>query len=55
MAKHSMKEGRAFFSEKKNQKTSPRDAHGTADARPQKDGVFLLLFLQKKKTLPFIV
>jgi hypothetical protein len=42
-----------FFFEKKNQKTFDRSL-GRLILQPQKtDKVFLLLFLQKKKTLPF--
>jgi hypothetical protein len=43
-----------FFFEKKNQKTFARSGHsqGIAARTPQTGEVFLLLFLQKKKTLP---
>jgi len=41
-----------FFFEKKNQKTYVTLSHPVATARCESAKVFLLLFLQKKKTLP---
>jgi hypothetical protein len=41
-----------FFFEKKNQKTFPTLGSAFPRARAKGGKVFLLLFLQKKKTLP---